>query len=93
MADPVSIAMKREAAMRRLMTASKLLSERFGIAPLVLPKQGHDPQLKHANQLVAIADYMEALATAPEKEKASNGKTVHSRTHRKKINRPKLANA
>jgi hypothetical protein len=62
MAAKSSIGMMREAAISKLQS---VLSEMYGEA-FVLPTQGKDTDLLHAQQLCYIADYLESKLAAPE---------------------------
>lgn len=64
MADIGSIAAKRQKATARLVVASNHLAKELGVEALSLPLTGRDMNFLHAQQLEAIAEYMETLANA-----------------------------
>lgn len=63
MASQVSIAIERDAAIDRINAALALLSQQGGRPYDGIPVQGRDQQIVNKNQLVYIADTLDALVT------------------------------
>lgn len=84
MATKVAIAIKRQGALARIEDAQAALNKRLKVPYNEIPKQGNDADLLFANQLEAIADWMESAlnsaALAPRK-----------RAPRKKAGKAKVA--
>lgn len=73
MASAVSIAMRKEAAVERLLKAATLLSQRLEVEPLEIPASHKDAGILHAVQLEMLATWLEGVAhKTPKRKEAKN---------------------
>lgn len=70
MATPVSIAIRRDAAQVRIQAASMALADQHGMDAVDLAPRHKQPEIQNAMALEAVADFLEALATAEAKPAA-----------------------
>jgi len=90
MATVAAIAIKRSLATQRIAEAASAIAKQLGVESLDLPLTNRDPQMLHANQLTALADYLEVIeqAVKPESGKVGNVKTANKRPARKATQNP-----
>lgn len=76
MATPAAIAIRRSEAITRIAAATNQIASELGVEALSLPLTSRYPLLLHADQLVAIAEYLESIQVAitPEKKEVTDGK-------------------
>lgn len=64
MATPVSIAIKRDAAQKRIQAAAQALAAMHGLGDVDLAPRNKVPDIQAVLTLEAVADFLEGLATA-----------------------------
>jgi hypothetical protein len=75
MATPTARAVQRKAAIRRVITASTALAERFGIDPPTLPEHHRDTGYLPTLQLDAIGAFLERVAGSADAAVAEDAAT------------------
>lgn len=74
MASAVAISIRTSEAVERVLAASGNLSRALNIDPLDFPTTGKDAGILRAQQLEAVAAWLEdAVLKAPKRKKAGNG--------------------
>ncbi len=76
MATPVAISLRREAATQRIIGVAERVAEQHGIEPPQLNGRRRDAASAHANDLTALADWLEMVEPSliPVKKKKAKGK-------------------
>ena len=72
MASKSAIGIMREQAIQKMSEASNTIAQELGVIGFELPMQERDADLLHANQLTALADFLEQIAVALDSPKASS---------------------
>lgn len=65
MAARVAVAIRQDVALARLTAAANSLAQRYGVPVGNLSPSNRDPNIERAEQLEALANFLEALDTAP----------------------------
>ena len=74
MASAVSISIRTQEAVERVLAASEHLSQRLAIEPLELPLSHKDAAILRAQQLEALATWLETVVNKqPKRKAAANG--------------------
>lgn len=77
MADPVSIAKMRDAALKRIAASTDQLADELGIDPPVIRDFARDRAYLEADRLNTLADWLEtavaALSAPPKKQEKAEG--------------------
>lgn len=92
MATIAAIAVQRSLATTRLASAAQGIAKELGVEALSLPLYNRDPDKLHAEQLTAIANYLEQIlkAITPEKVEVSNeSPSENKKSNSKAANRSK----
>ena len=74
MASKSAIGIMREQAIQKMSEASNTIAQELGVIGFELPMQERDADLLHANQLTALADFLEQIAVALDSPKPSSSK-------------------
>ena len=65
MAARVAVAIRQDLALARLTAAANSLAQRFGVPVGNLSPSNRDPSIERAEQLEALATFLEAIDSAP----------------------------
>ena len=65
MAARVAVAIRQDVALARLTAAANSLAQRYGVPVGNLSPSNRDPNIERAEQLEALANFLEDLDTAP----------------------------